>query len=259
MKIDKDKFPALFDNDLVIKKYKNILDTVTIAKMRDVIEVANTVRTYIAKPIIDPMLISYKKLIPHRKELHDSCRALIYTSKAGNYHVIHYVLLVEQDRINIMGQIHFIVPNSNDFGILFNACVDRNDTDLIEFRSYPDVPPIVNIELHDDVMNVALNAILSAELFINFAEIETKEIQPNRQIWDGPRAVYNNKTKFPITVIDSTWYTNLISSGAFKVRGHFRLQPYGPDLSKRKLIWINDFEKEGYTRKAKICTATAEK
>lgn len=254
MKIDKEKFPALFDNEIVTRKYKHLLAPVQYAKMKDVIEVANTVRTYLAKPIIDPMLTSYQKLIPHRKELHDSCRALIYTSKAGNYHVLHYVLLVEEDRINIMGQIHFIVPGSHDFGILFSVYVDRESTDQITFRSYPEVPPLVRIELHDELLNVALVAILSSELFINFAEVETKVMKPNTQIWDEKmvNAIYNNKTRGDITVIDSTWYTNLVSSGAFKVRGHFRLQPHGPGLKGRKLIWINDFEKEGYHRKAKI-------
>ena len=256
MKINQERFPALFDNFIVTNKYKQLLDTITLSKMQDVIEVANTVRTYLAKPIIDPMLTSFQKLIPHRKELHDSCRCLIYVSKAGNPHTLHYVMLVEEDRINIMGQIHFIVPNSNDFGMLFSIYVDRLDTDLLTFRSYKDVPPIVKIETHDEVLTVALSAILSAELFINFADVETKLMKPNTQIWDERmvNAIYNNKTKSDITVIDSKWYTELISSGAFNVRGHFRMQPFGHGMSQKKLIWINDFQKEGYHRKAKIET-----
>jgi len=254
MKIDKERFPALFDDEIVIRKYKHILDPIHISKFKDIIEMSKTVVTYLAKPIIDPMLTSYKKLIPHRKELTDSCRALVYMSKAGNPHVLQYVLLVEEDRIDIMGQIHFIVPNSHDFGILFSIYIDRQNTDLIQFRSRPEVPPIIKIETHDEILSVALSAIISAELFINFAEVETKVMKPNAQIWDERmvNAIYNNKTRNNITVIDSTWYQNLVSSGAFKVRGHFRFQPYGPGSSKRKLTWINDFEKEGYTRKAKI-------
>jgi hypothetical protein len=52
--------------------------------------------------------------------------------------------------------------------------------------------------------------------------------------------------------MDSTWFTQLVISNAFNVRGHFRLQPCGPELKERKLIWIQDFQKSGYTRKAKV-------
>lgn len=49
---------------------------------------------------------------------------------------------------------------------------------------------------------------------------------------------------------DSKWYTEICSNESFRVSGHFRLQPYG-DGSK-KLIWINEFIKNGYHRKATI-------
>lgn len=46
------------------------------------------------------------------------------------------------------------------------------------------------------------------------------------------------------------WYTEISNDESFKVSGHFRLQPYG-DGTKR-LIWINEFTKNGYHRKATI-------
>lgn len=49
---------------------------------------------------------------------------------------------------------------------------------------------------------------------------------------------------------DSKWYTEINNNEAFRVSGHFRLQPYG-DGTKR-LIWINEFTKNGYHRKATI-------
>jgi hypothetical protein len=87
--------------------------------------------------------------------------------------------------------------------------------------------------------------------FIKYAEIETKIALPNRPIFEGINCLYNNKSKHPIEIIDSTWFTTFIKSDAFKVRGHFRLQPCGEGLKDRKLIWINEFQKEGYTREAK--------
>lgn len=93
--------------------------------------------------------------------------------------------------------------------------------------------------------------VLLAINFLKYAEIEIKHLPPSRQIYDGPNCLYNNKTKHNIEIIDSTWFTTLIKSEEFKVRGHFRLQPYGEGLSKIKLVWINEFKKHGYTREAR--------
>lgn len=113
-----------------------------------------------------------------------------------------------------------------------------------------------NIELsNEDRRTLGLKQFQHLILIINFlkyADVETKILPPNRQLWDGTTCIYNNKAKHNIEIIDSTWFTTLIKSDAFKVRGHFRLQPYGEGLSKRKLVWISDFEKHGYTRKAKL-------
>lgn len=51
-------------------------------------------------------------------------------------------------------------------------------------------------------------------------------------------------------VFDSKWYTEISNDESFQVSGHFRLQPYGD--GSRRLIWINEFTKKGYHRKATI-------
>ncbi len=71
-----------------------------------------------------------------------------------------------------------------------------------------------------------------------------KEIKKNRkpQIVIEPGLDYY---KF-----DSKWYTEISNDESFTVSGHFRLQPYGDGT--RRLIWINEFMKNGYHRKATI-------
>ena len=49
---------------------------------------------------------------------------------------------------------------------------------------------------------------------------------------------------------DSKWYTEICNDESFQVSGHFRLQPYGD--GSRRLIWINEFTKNGYHSKAII-------
>lgn len=48
------------------------------------------------------------------------------------------------------------------------------------------------------------------------------------------------------------WFTNLIVSGAFGVSGHLHWYYYGPGKKEKKLIWVDEYQKQGYTRKAKV-------
>lgn len=92
-------------------------------------------------------------------------------------------------------------------------------------------------------------------LFMKYAEVETKTIEPGKK--DNLfNCKYINDTEVKITILNSTWFTNLIKSDSFKVRGHFRLQPCGEGMKDRKLIWINDFVKDGYTAPARKLSHT---
>lgn len=51
-------------------------------------------------------------------------------------------------------------------------------------------------------------------------------------------------------LFDSKWYTEIYNNNSFQVSGHFRLQPYSD--GNKKLIWINEYTKHGYHRKATI-------
>ena len=90
--------------------------------------------------------------------------------------------------------------------------------------------------------------------FYHFAEIEVKIISastPQRKVFINSEK-YVNETKAKIEIVDSSWFTKIIHIEGFSVSGHFRLQPYGQNLSKRKLIWISEYEKKGFTRESKV-------
>lgn len=87
--------------------------------------------------------------------------------------------------------------------------------------------------------------------FLKYADIELKQLPANTRTKDI-RCKYVNDTNLNITLLDSKWFTTLIKSNAFKVRGHFRLQACGEGLKDRKLIWVNDFIKSGCTAPAKM-------
>ena len=85
-----------------------------------------------------------------------------------------------------------------------------------------------------------------------WAEVQLKKISTTVKI-----DVKKNKKTQTVTesgldyyMFDSRWYTEISNDESFQVSGHFRLQPYGD--GSRKLIWINEFTKNGYHRKATI-------
>ena len=91
--------------------------------------------------------------------------------------------------------------------------------------------------------------------FEKYAELETKQLPPNSRVVDIT-CKYINQTDVPVTVMDSRWFTTVVKSDAFKVSGHFRLQPCGERNTDRKLIWVSDFMKTGYTAPARKLSAT---
>lgn len=94
--------------------------------------------------------------------------------------------------------------------------------------------------------------------FKSYAQVETKYLPAGKRVKDVS-CKYINETKLNLTFLDSKWFTTLVKSDAFKVRGHFRLQPKKKEGKwTHELIWINDFMKTGYTAPARKLNQVAE-
>lgn len=95
--------------------------------------------------------------------------------------------------------------------------------------------------------------IMLFKTFLTYADVETKVVNAKRREHHlGTK--YVNETSLKVNVLDSTYFTTISRTEGFGVRGHFRLQPYGPGLTMKRLQWIEAYEKEGYTRQAKVLT-----
>jgi hypothetical protein len=113
---------------------------------------------------------------------------------------------------------------------------------------------------YDEVTNIGIKEwayiktwqIIMVQMFKSYASVETKILLPNQKVMDIV-CKYKNDTKLKLTFLDSKWFTNLVKSDGFTVRGHFRLQPkkINGEMSK-ELIWISDFQKTGYTAPARM-------
>jgi len=99
-------------------------------------------------------------------------------------------------------------------------------------------------------LNAYLNSMLISLYFIHNCEIEQKVLKPNDKHRENGNKHFN-ESKSDIIFLDCNWFTELIRNTPFHVKGHLRWQHHGEGFKKRKLIWISDFEKSGYQRKAK--------
>lgn len=85
-----------------------------------------------------------------------------------------------------------------------------------------------------------------------WAEVQLRQVSSTvkREVKKKKRTQIVTETGLEYYTFDSKWYTEICNNESFRVSGHFRLQPYGDGT--RRLIWINEFTKNGYHRKATI-------
>jgi hypothetical protein len=60
-----------------------------------------------------------------------------------------------------------------------------------------------------------------------------------------------NQMTIPITVVNSRWNTTVKVEGDFDVSAHFALRRCGVAFSETRLVYIDTYQKHGYTRNAK--------
>jgi hypothetical protein len=85
-----------------------------------------------------------------------------------------------------------------------------------------------------------------------WAEVEIAEVKTHikKEIKKQKKTIVVTEEGLSYFTFDSKWYTEICNNNDFNVSGHFRLQPYGD--GSRRLIYINEFVKHGYHRKALI-------
>ena len=88
-------------------------------------------------------------------------------------------------------------------------------------------------------------------VFTELAETEIVELAPGKKFGTRKQGKYLNETKSNVIVVDANWNKYVFTSEGFNVRGHFRWQPCGVDRQQRKLIFIEEFQKKGYSRRPK--------
>jgi hypothetical protein len=95
-------------------------------------------------------------------------------------------------------------------------------------------------------------SIMKIMTFVELGDIEIVTLEAGRNNGKPKNAgKITNTANNTVYVVDSSWNQMIIRTTGFAVRGHFRLQPCGPENIDRKLLWISAFEKHGYKRRPK--------
>lgn len=203
--------------------------------------------------ISDPFYAAYNKSVSKLSSVLDSepidqSGTFISRSSPGETNTIFYSITSEgkKDDFRLNAIIFFFSKEAKRDKPTLAIIVQKNAKG---FKSFLSEKATVN---GMDEMSVIAD-IFSLILFMKYCELEIKEVKGNSKI-NHIGTKYVNDTKSNIQILDSTWFTTLVKSEGFHVRGHFRFQPCGPNNSQRKLIWISDFDKGGYTRTAKVLT-----
>ena len=105
----------------------------------------------------------------------------------------------------------------------------------------------VSEETSPNVMKMS-DLILIFHLFKKYAPIELIVSEKERK----ERNVTKIESRSKIDYLDCSWYTTIVRTEGFSVRGHFRLQPCGPNRQDKKLIYIHEYQKHGYVKRARL-------
>jgi hypothetical protein len=89
-------------------------------------------------------------------------------------------------------------------------------------------------------------------IFYQFADVEILLLNAQKKRGHLSNCKYVSEANSEIEIVDCSWFRTLVNSEGFKVRGHFAIRAFGEGRSSRRLVWISEYEKQGYERKAGI-------
>lgn len=121
--------------------------------------------------------------------------------------------------------------------------------DTLQFTEYN--YKISEIKLLENNVYVKISKLLIFLLFVEVEEKITYINPPSKKKMFDPKTGLKKLSPLKIINADINYNTTVIHKGQFNVSGHFRLQPCGEGRKKHKLIFINEFVKSGYKRRAK--------
>lgn len=207
---------------------------------------------YLSAPLFDR--IRSEQLFPTLTKLFNTLQTadgvLLYPPKYfSKIHASTYSIFQKDGEI--LGEIHLYGDHGRVAILYFST--EEGTVKFHSVMSDSRQQAVISEELAQNWFINHIQTVLATIAFKQYAEIETLHIggrkYPKRgKIQDEK---YLNDSKHQVNVLDSRWFRETIRTEGFQVSGHFRLQACGPNHSERKLIYIKDFMKQGYHRRAR--------
>jgi hypothetical protein len=142
------------------------------------------------------------------------------------------------------------------FGLQVNVTkYDNTGKELIKYRLFKIdtetgdlfIEGIENNPLADKEFSMFIKLVIFTEL----AELKTVIIQPGKTSGNTRSSgKFANGSKYPIVSVDVNWTITTVRTTGFKVKKHMRIQPCGKSRMGKKLIWIEEYDKDGYIRRS---------
>lgn len=102
---------------------------------------------------------------------------------------------------------------------------------------------------HNDVKEI-YEFVYKLLCFVFLSDNEYQEVGAGRSIGTKKHGKFKNDLSIPVTIINSKWNVTVAMTDGFSVRGHFALRACGTGRSSSRMVYIQPFQKTGYTRKA---------
>ena len=183
------------------------------------------IETQMTVPSIELFRFDPNRLVNPKTGVEEDCLRYTFASVQG------------QNVVVSMGIIDLFYEGNNDYVLL------------------PHINTVKTPEREQEIINCQnyMLYLLNACTFLKYADVEVINVYGNqRKQLPDKSDIIENKSGVRVQYIDSRWIREIIRLEGFKVRGHFRLQPIKDEEGEwtRKLIYINEFEKHGYHRRA---------
>lgn len=191
-------------------------------------------RYYLTEPFKDAILQSAAKLKDKLFDLHEPTTGVLFTDKGFTMYSWNPLSPNRLTAYGFTREILTTYGTIDEHGNIKGVACNTKDGKPFDDK--------------EGLTHWLLTILLSIN-FIKYCEIEVKIIKPKEKYRNEGKK-YFNESKSDLQILDCKWFTELIRDLPFKVRGHLRWQSHGEGRKGRKLIWIDEFQKEGYHRKA---------